>query len=70
MERSRSDSHSGSFSRRSFLKSASLGVCSTLVIGDFHNFVRLTAIGGRLTGKTYARSNLGETTMPTELNRA
>jgi hypothetical protein len=39
-------------------------------IGDFHNFVRLTAIGGRLTGKTYARSNLGETTMPTELNRA
>jgi len=41
MERSRSDSHSGSFSRRSFLKSASLGVCSTLVIGDFHSFLNV-----------------------------
>lgn len=39
MEPSRSDSQSCTFSRRSFLKSASLGVCSTLVLGDFHPFV-------------------------------
>jgi hypothetical protein len=34
-------------------------------IGEFHNFLRLEARGGRLVGKTYARSQFGENAMPT-----
>jgi CubicO group peptidase (beta-lactamase class C family) len=37
-------------------------------LGDFQNFVRLSAIGGRLIGKVFARSNLGETGMAAELD--
>jgi hypothetical protein len=39
-------------------------------VGDFRNFVRLESRGGRLTGKTYARSKFGENAMRTELDRA
>lgn len=39
-------------------------------IGDFRNFVRLEARGGKLTGTVYARGDLGEVGMPAELERA
>ena len=38
-------------------------------VGDFHNFVRLQSRGGRLTGKTHARSKFGENAMRTEMER-
>ena len=38
-------------------------------LGDFQNFVRLAAIGGRLIGKVFARGNQGETGMLAELDR-
>lgn len=39
-------------------------------VGEFRNFLRVAARGGRLAGKTYSRSKFGETVMPTELERA
>jgi len=38
-------------------------------VGDFTNFLRLEARGGRLTGMTHARSQFGENAMRTELAR-
>ena len=36
-------------------------------VGDFRIFLRLGAVGGKLRGEAYARSDIGEYPMPTEL---
>ncbi|HEY5639258.1 MAG TPA: serine hydrolase domain-containing protein [Dehalococcoidia bacterium] len=38
-------------------------------VGEHRCFVRLTAVGGMLAGKIYARGPFGEAAMPTELER-
>ena len=38
-------------------------------LGDWRVFLRLAAIGGKLQGRAYARSGLGEMPMEVELSR-
>jgi CubicO group peptidase (beta-lactamase class C family) len=38
-------------------------------LGDFRVFLRLAAVGGRLSGTAYAQGAFGEVAMPTELER-
>lgn len=40
------------------------------VVGEMQLFLRLQAIGGKLTGKTYGRASFGETPFATELAKA